>query len=165
MVDGIGMALNSLKSASDLAKALIELRDTAKIGEATIELQGKIAAAQQLALAAQQERAALITEVDELRRTIVQFENWETEKQRYGLTQVGSGAVVYRLKESMENGEPAHQICAHCYQNGEKSILQANTYYPGRSAVLECHRCGSVIYVGGVPQPEHEKMRPKPGGR
>lgn len=148
MVDGIGMALSSLKSASDLAKSLIELRDIAKVSELSIELNGKIAAAQQLALSAQQEQAALIGQIGNLEKQIVEFENWEREKQRYVLHDHGSGTFAYVLKDGMENGEPPHKICANCCQKGEKSILQFQHNSSNGQTCYRCPNCENDFWLG-----------------
>lgn len=158
MVDGISLALGSIKSASEAAKALIELRDTAKIGEATIELQGKIAAAQQLALAAQHEQSALIAQIDDLKKKVVGFESWEREKQRYQLHKVHPGILIYRLKPGMENGETAHEICADCYNKGQKSFLHNLGTSQGLTR-WKCNSCGFSESTGtfSAPQVIHDR--------
>lgn len=149
MVDGIGMALTSLKAASDLGKSLLELRDTAKISATTVELLGKVAAATQLTLAAQAEQAALRTEVEDLKRQIVGFENWNSEKERYELKQLVRGFVAYVVKPSMRRGEPAHAICPNCYERRIKSILQSN----GKTVVYDhawnCPSCKTSFMCQG----------------
>lgn len=160
MVDGIGLALGSLKSASEAAKALIELRDTAKIGQATIELQGKIAAAQQLALAAQQEQAALISQIDDLKKQVVQFEDWEREKQRYEMETLPPGIHMYRLKAGMENGEPPHKICADCYNNRKKSLLHVKSQFKG----VTHWQCNSCVFSEKSGRAEAPDIRRGSGG-
>jgi hypothetical protein len=152
MVDGIGLALTSLKSASDLAKSLLELRDATKIGHVTLELQGKIAAAQQLALAAQQEQAALISKIDELKKTIVEFEDWDREKKRYQMESLPPGILMYRLKEGAENGEPPHKICADCYNKGKKSFLH-NLGSGNGLTHWKCNSCGFSQQTGHFIEP------------
>ncbi len=152
MVDGISLALGSIKSASEAAKALIELRDAAKISEATIELQGKIAAAMQLALAAQQEQAALIAQANDLKKKIVSFENWESEKQRYQMETLPPGIHMYGLKTGMENGEPPHKICADCYNKGQKSLLH-NLGSGNGLTHWKCRMCGFDEHTGELRPP------------
>lgn len=147
MVDGIGLALTSIKSVSETLKALAELRDIAKVSEITIDLQAKIGAAQQLALAAQQEQTALITTIENLKKEIMQFENWEAEKQRYELDSLPPGVMVYRLKVGMENGEPPHKICANCYNKGKKSFLHTRPASHGRT-FMKCDECNDEKLTG-----------------
>jgi hypothetical protein len=42
---------------------------------------------------------------------------------------------------------------------GPISILKSETWDPGRSHVLSCHRCGSALYLAGAKRPEHQKFR------
>ncbi len=143
--------MTSLKGAKDLAESMIGLRDTAAFQGKIIEFQNLVMDAQQRVFAAQEERSALIEEVGELKKQIMRLEDWAAEKQRYVMKGVGYGGsvIVYELKPGMENGEPPHSICANCYQGGEKSILQPETRFPGRTQVSVCHRCGSEIITAG----------------
>jgi NMD protein affecting ribosome stability and mRNA decay len=72
--------------------------------------------------------------------------------------------TAYTLKQGMENGEPAHYLCASCYHEGHKSIMQTETRSPGRCEVMVCHRCGSDLYIRGIRQPEHHAMKRPPRG-
>jgi hypothetical protein len=62
----------------------------------------------------------------------VQLKDWEAEKQRYELHEVGDGAFVYSLKESVKGSQPDPWLCANCYHQGRKSILQR----VGRSSMI-----------------------------
>jgi len=153
MVDGVALALGSIKAAADMTKTLVELRDIAKVREITIELQGKIAAAQTLTLAAQSEQAALVSEIDELKKQIVKFENWEAEKQRYELVRLEPGILMYRLKRGMENGDPSHELCANCYNAGKKSYLHQTGHGNGLT-FWRCHSCGFEESTGRFVEPQ-----------
>jgi hypothetical protein len=147
--------LSALKTAFDIAKGLKDLDDAVRRNAAVIELQEKI-------LAAQQAQAALIEQVGELEKEVTGLKAWDAEKQRYKLTEVRPGMMTYTLKEGMEKGEPAHHLCASCYNEGHKSIMQRETRFPGRHEVLVCHRCGSDLYKSGGRMPEHHAMKRKP---
>jgi hypothetical protein len=97
--------------------------------------------------------------VGALEKEVAHFKAWDTEKQRYKLTELGARFVAYMLKEGMENGEPPHHLCAQCYSDNLKTILQSEDRVPGRCKVLHCHRCGSDLYLSGSPNPEHFKNR------
>ncbi len=116
-IGSIAGGIASLKAAKDIAESLIGLRDTAKFQAAVVELQSKI-------LSAQSDQFALLERVRELEKKMAELEAWEAEKQRYALTDYGAGTFAYALKEEARKGEPPHRICAACYQNGHKSILQ-----------------------------------------
>lgn len=71
----------------------------------------------------------------------------ETEKDRYELKKVATGAFAYVLKESMANGQPPHWICTQCYQNRKKSFLQIATTAPERKVFYKCSVCSSTILL------------------
>ena len=117
--------LSALKTAFDIAKGLKDIDNATNRNAAVIELQEKI-------LSAQSEQAALIEAVGALKGRVAELEAWDADKKRYKLTEVGRGMTTYTLKEGMENGELAHHLCANCYQEGHKSIMQTETRTPGR---------------------------------
>jgi hypothetical protein len=109
--------LSIFKSMMDMAKGLKDVSDAAIRYSTAIELQEKI-------LAAQAQQTALIERISDLEKQVAGFEKWETEKQRYKLTDYGGGTFAYALKPEAAEGEPPHRICAACYQRGHKGILQ-----------------------------------------
>jgi hypothetical protein len=152
MAGEVFAGLSAFKSMYDTAKALKEMNDATIRNGAVIELQEKI-------LSAQAEQAELIETVGKLKSRVAELEAWDADKQRYKLTDLGRGMSVYSLKEGMENGEPPHRLCAACYNEGHKSIMQTETRSPGRCEVMVCDRCGSELYLTGMRDPEHHAMR------
>jgi hypothetical protein len=147
--------LGALKSAFDIAKSLKDIDDAARRNGAVIELQEKI-------LGAQSAQAQLIESVSALEKEMAHLKAWNTDKERYKLTELRPGVTAYSLKEGMENGEPPHHLCASCYQGHHKTILQAATWQPGRCHVLICHDCGWYVYLSGNADPAHKAYFPKP---
>jgi len=85
---------------------------------------------------------ALVERIGELEKQVERFETWEVEKKRYKLTDYGGGTFAYALKPEEAQGEPPHRICAHCYENGHKAVLQFTHKSEGRD-YFECLRCKS----------------------
>jgi hypothetical protein len=81
-------ALTSLNAAKDIAQAMIGLRDTATFQAKLLEFQRKLIDANDAALAAQEERAALLTRVSALEKEVTRLEAWHGEKQNYELKEV-----------------------------------------------------------------------------
>ncbi len=136
-----------LKAAGDTAKGLVNIRDTAKFGDAVIELQTQILAAQQGAFAAQRRETALAQEVSDLKKRIAEFETWETEKEKYELLKLPPGVLVRSLKKDEESAEVLHYICADCYERGQKSYLHSGGQSQGTEH-FTCHTCNSEIIAG-----------------
>jgi hypothetical protein len=137
----------SIRAAVEITKAMKDIHDANMIQTKTFELTREILAAQSYAMEAVATQSALLNRVRELEEEKAKLEAWNTEKTRYQLAEVGHGLTAYALKEGMENREPLHHLCATCYNEGHKSILQTETRDPGRCEVMSCHRCGSDLYV------------------
>lgn len=120
----ISAAIGSLRTAAEIAKGMIGLRDTAIIQGKVIELQSAILAAQSSALAAQSEQFDLINKIRDFEKDIARMKAWDSEKEKYTLKQVQPRSLAYAIKPEAQGSEPAHYICANCYEKGEKRILQ-----------------------------------------
>src|SRR5712671_2866909 len=141
MVDmsALASALASLKAAKDIGEAMIGLRDAAAFQAKLLEFQSKLIDANNAAFAAQDERVALLERVSALEKEIARLSAWEEDKERYELKEVGSGAFAYVLKanEATGTGEPIHWLCANCYQQGKKRLLQTH----GRDMSFQYYQC------------------------
>lgn len=126
MMDTIAGAFSGLKAASEITQGLIALKTDAAVSSKAVELNRVIFDVQQQLFSSQTERTALQSRIRELEAEVMKLENWKNEQQRYELKELAPGTLVYRLKPTMENGEPVHDLCPHCYQKGVKSILQKN---------------------------------------
>jgi hypothetical protein len=140
--------LGAFKTMFDMAKGLKEMNDAAIRNGAVIELQEQI-------LSAQAAQAALIERVRALEAEVASFEKWEADKQKYELKEIRPGVLVYALKKDAGTGEPTHLICAHCYQQRQKSILHTQGLDVGRAELLVCPRCGTEMYSKGHWYKEH----------
>ena len=120
----ITSAVSSLKVAGDIAVGLINLKTMAEVQAKAIELNQKIIAAQHDIFAANAAQTALIERIRELEKQIASMEAWDAQKKRYKLVTPYTGITVYAVQKSMSDGEPPHYICANCYQNGKRSMLQ-----------------------------------------
>lgn len=138
----------SLKTAGDIAKAMIDLRDAQAFQLKAIELTREIMSAQQSALAAQLAQSALIEEVRNLKEQHVRLEAWAAEKQRYELTDHGCGTFTRTMKPSMANGEPPHRICAQCYERGRKGFLQSDGKRIDGREMVRCSLCHAETMLG-----------------
>jgi Zn finger protein HypA/HybF involved in hydrogenase expression len=151
-IGAIAAALSSLKAAKDISQAMVGLGSAAAFQEKRLELQSKILDAQESAFTAQQERTTLLDRVSNLEKELANAKAWEAEKQRYELQSVHAGAFAYSLKPQALGAEPAHWLCAACYDKGQKSVLQrgASSYGSGEWPFI-CPNCKSVIYTNQGP--------------
>jgi hypothetical protein len=131
-------SLGIFKSLYDSAKALKEM----------IELQEKI-------LAARESQTTLIERISELEKEVTALKDWEADKKRYQLTDIGKGVVALALKPSVSNGEPPHCICADCAANGKKSYLQLHISGPHYDQ-YKCNGCGFEVGIDKGNPPESQ---------
>ncbi|MGH7089946.1 MAG: hypothetical protein ACREFQ_13705 [Stellaceae bacterium] len=127
------------KGLTDLAKSLIDLGDTAARKRAGIEFLEKLVAAELAQL-------DLIARVRQLEEEIARMKAWSAEKERYELHRIGSLAFAYLLKPDAQPPEPPHWLCAGCYQQAKKGILQ----FAGlRNSMMlwQCPLCSTPIHV------------------
>ncbi len=147
-------AISATKSAFELAKTILDVRDATKLQAVRFELMG-------LLLEAQQAEAALIGEKQQLAKRVGELEAWDGEKQRYQLAEVGTGVFAYSLKPEAQGAEPDHKLCANCFAQGQKSFLQNEARSPGMSQYLCCQACGTELLIAGFVHPEHRGAKPR----
>lgn len=155
-ISAIAGALSAFKAANDIAQAMVGLRDTAAFQTKLIEFQAKIIEANNSAFAAQEERTTLLKQISDLEKKVTDFEAWETEKQRYVLQAVAPGAFAYVLKPDAQPPEEPHWLCAKCYHERKKMILQKIEH--GRECTWGCPTCRAFILVNYMTLPGHKAV-------
>lgn len=134
-------SLSLFKTMLDMAKGLKDMNDATVRNAAVIELQEHI-------VSAKEAQSTLLDEIRGLKTQMAEMETWEAEKKRYELTDFGGGTFAYRLKETMSGGEPPHRICAHCYEDGHKAILQFRNKSAFQQDIYKCVRCSTQYSFG-----------------
>jgi hypothetical protein len=160
-IPSIAGSLGAIKSAYDIVKGIKDVHDINIVQASISDLQKKILEAQEAALNARAEQLELIEEKRVLNEKLRALEDWQAEKQRYVLEELAPGTFAYTRRTDAVPKEPLHQICASCYNHGQKSILQHEMRAPGRSNVFVCSSCDAAIYVSGMRFPEHGHGKPK----
>lgn len=153
----------SLKNAYDLAKDLTALQVSAEYNSKISQLFADILAAREEALAKQEERAALLSEIRQLKEEAAKREDWLTEKQKYELRRLYPNAVGYLLKPEARGNQPPHALCAQCFESGKKGFLQPDGKLGAR--MMMSHRCSSCGCVAGFQEGAVENAWSKPAGQ
>ena len=161
MVSGTELmgAYQGLKIGLGMLQGLNAAAKEAAINEVKVQLTQHIIEAQQALTAAGMAQADAAEKICALEQQIVQFENWQAERERYELADTGQGSLAYRLKSVVEDGEPPHWLCPHCYEGRKKSIMKHEKLPVGRCDTLVCHPCGLELVVRGV------RLQAAPKGR
>lgn len=134
-------AISSLQTAGQIAKAMSELTASIELKAKVIDLQSTILAAQNSALAAHSDQFAMIERIRNLEKEIANVKAWAEEKKRYKMMPPWGNSilVVYGLKESSKGTDPPHWICAKCYDDGRRTIL--NPKKGSNNMLLHCPTC------------------------
>src|SRR5260370_35297808 len=85
--------------------------------------------------------------------TLFRSKAWGAEKEKYELKNVGRGSFAYVRKKDAQPSEPSHWLCAQCYQNSKKSILQYHHAADYRCHVSDSSPCGEKIRVDSSVSP------------
>ncbi len=133
-------AIGSIKAALEIAKGVSALKSETEINRALIDIQRALLDAQASAFDDRERISELLNENKKLQSDLDRNSDWDQQKSRYQLTQSPLGAYTYDLIPEVADGEPLHRLCAKCFQDGHKSIL--NTISKGRGGEkVNCPTC------------------------
>jgi hypothetical protein len=150
MAGEIFIAITSLRSALDIAKAMVSLRDAETVRAKSIELQGIILKALNESIEAREAYAAQIDRVRALETEVADLKKWDAEKERYELKTVGIGAVAYMLKPEARGSEAPHWLCPTCFAQDKKSFFQGTPATEASHRFYLCRSCKGTI-MGETP--------------
>jgi rubrerythrin len=151
-----GAALGSLKAAKDIVAGIASLKSEVEVNQVKVELQRALIEAFGALSEAQHAQAGKEQELEALRKEIQQLLDWSEERKKYALTAIAGGAFAYMPRSAEATGEPAHWLCASCFDGGRRSIMQPIGSMNG-DATWQCPSCKSKfvthmrnrpIYVG-----------------
>ena len=99
-------------------------------------------------IAGREREARLIHRCEELKNDLARVNDWETEKARHFLRQIGDVASVYMPRPSVDIPDP-YWLCANCFEDRQKSYLQPGTWDAvGRP--WTCPRCSATFTLDYV---------------
>jgi hypothetical protein len=150
-------ALSGIKTAVDMLKGVQALKSESDVNQAIINIQRVLLDAQSSALSDKEKQMELIARIDELERKIAEDHDRQADKKRYKLTEFPTGRFAYVLREGDSSGEPPHKLCAKCFEEGQKSILQVRHKHSGGESV-QCPRCKETIVLSAFPEVKVERV-------
>lgn len=154
-ITAVQSMMSSLKAATDVAKALFDLKTTADVQSKVIEIQSALLSAQSSALAATNAQFELQEKVRTLEAQLKNFDDWNDQKERYSLANPWKGAAqVYALKKERAEGQQPHYLCANCFHARKRVIL--NPTNNNSFVYMVCPSCKGSSATGyrGIGQPK-----------
>ena len=146
MAGEVFAGLSAFKTLLDLAKGLKDIDDAVRRNAAVMELQEKI-------LEAQSAQSTLVERNSELEKEVADLKAWGAEKQNYELKGIEGRSFVYVKKPTVQSSEPAHWLCATCYQHNQKSFMQFFAE-ERREHIYKCPQCEAILRVNWNITPE-----------
>jgi hypothetical protein len=148
----IAAAITGIRSALDVTKAMIGLRDAEAFRAKSIELQALILESLDKAIEAREAYTAQLDEIRALKAEVADLKTWHAEKQRYELKMFGISAMAYMLRPEARGTEIPHWLCPNCFEAGKRSLFQGQpTTMSGRRMYI-CHGCKGTIAGDAAPR-------------
>lgn len=143
MLPEITAAFTGLKMSADAVKTAAKLHNQVEIDLRSSELMDKIWNLNSIMLSLIDRCSMLENEKTELKKKIMNYENWENEASRYELKEIDSGVFVYSLKHQQNPSEPHHFLCEKCFNDKKKSILHRTSDTNDETIDFYCQSCKS----------------------
>ncbi|TVL96656.1 MAG: hypothetical protein CV087_23470 [Candidatus Brocadia sp. WS118] len=134
-------AFTSLKTATEILKAIMALNKNAAINEKIIDLQQIILSLQASASDFHTKYQELVKAKDDIEKKLMDYQNWEVIKSQYKLVQMTSGVFIYVPNENHPSPKPNHYLCTNCYEKMRKSLLQIKKLYGTGYGEYFCPEC------------------------
>jgi DNA-directed RNA polymerase subunit M/transcription elongation factor TFIIS len=145
MLTTLASLISSAHELRLITKAVIDAKTDADVLKTTRELNHAIGNIEQQLLAAQSRYSTVLREKNILKKECLRLKDWSIERKSYAVHKMPAGSFVYRKRLAANEPATSYYLCAHCYEEGIKSILQPTTY--DEYTMLKCHRCQSSIQV------------------
>ena len=140
---------NAARSLFEIAKGVQALKTETAINSAILEIQRLALDTQNSLFEANTAYSERVKEIGDLKQEVMSLKAWDGEAERYELKQYHPGTLTYTLKAVMADGQPVHHLCANCYNERKKSILQAEgNPRSGGYRHYKCSRCETAIPIG-----------------
>jgi hypothetical protein len=148
MIAEIQAGYESAKTLFEVAKGALTLKNEAAINGAILDIQRLALDTQKSLFDANEAYAARLKEIEKLKEQLAALTAWSVDADRYELRRFQPGTLTYVLKVGAQGGEPPHYLCANCYENQRRSILQATSYRELQCRVHRCNCCKAEYPIG-----------------
>jgi hypothetical protein len=147
MINELLLASQSVQALGGLLKAANGLANYNEIVAKVSEVNSKLMQANAVALTSQEKQSSLVSQVHELESQIKALKDWKDEAEKYEVREVSTGVFAFLEIGFAGKLQSAQKLCANCFNQGRKSLLQQQHVEVGRQLSLLCHRCeASVVF-------------------
>jgi hypothetical protein len=124
MTTEIAAFATAVNHVINIGRTIVGTRDELKLNDLKLEFSSALLELNEKQLGVARNLQSTLDANKALEEQLAAYEQWDQESQRYELFQPSRGVFVYNLKSEHANGQPGHWICAACFNDGKKSILQ-----------------------------------------
>ena len=136
-------------------KALMGMVHDAEVTAALIDINQKLIEHQTAHIGLIDEYKRLLDERDALKKELLELKQFKANRDRYVLKRLGSGPMLYVLREAAANGEEPHWLCPDCMQRGVVGFVQRDpddafhATFPGEqgNTHLVCLACKQLFTI------------------
>lgn len=161
MIEMLKVGYDSIKATMDITKGFAALKTENAVNQAIFEINRNLLDVQRSLMDAERMHAADAHRIAQLEKQIAESEDWNSDKQRYELKAIDSGAFAYMHKPGMDGGEPPVWLCQTCFEKGHKSPLQFRAQDQGTGGVSHrgthsrwgCNLCKAEVVVNYTRKP------------
>lgn len=143
-IGSMAAAMASMKTATDIATALLGFKTDAAVQSKAVELTGALLQVQQQLLGAQVEQMKLIKQIDQLEAKLREAQKQDELVHQYQLHRFETGQNAYVLRPEFRNGEQSSYVCSLCF---EKDRCAITLHTNGDNEHLFCPSCRMCIRI------------------
>ena len=134
----------SVKAAYDIAKGINSLNTTVERNEAVSRVLEILLSVQSDALLMKEKHSILLSEINDLKKKIAEFEKWSEIESHYELKHLAPGVPVYAYQKTDKATQPPHLLCANCFSKKQMGhYVQSEMTYNGTH--YKCLNCDKEI--------------------
>lgn len=144
----IAGGFSALKHATELVKSLIDIRDRQLLRDRSSEILDKLYEARMRMIDTQTAYTSMQTAYAEaverirgLEEQLRQCVETNHHLEQYEMQDIGHGTLAYVPKPASDAAAYPHALCANCYGQRRKSVLQATGEVVLRQAIAVCPAC------------------------
>lgn len=140
--------IGGINGSIEIVKAVQGVKDSVEANDAVLKLQGDLITLQGKVFILHELHSQTLQENSDLKDKVREFEDWATQAENYELRDFGGHTFAYALKTEVDTAEPDHYLCATCYQERKKSILQFSFQTNSGQDKYHCNICGNSTLLG-----------------
>jgi DNA-directed RNA polymerase subunit RPC12/RpoP len=141
-------AFTSLKTATDIVKTLLALREATQFNSQLADLLSAVVEARLQTLAIHESHTSISSRVKELEDEIERLKSWKADAGTYEAMEVASGLFAYVSNDNLQTMQSAQKLCSNCFHKQVKSFLQQASE-DHRTRSLSCQSCKSKVVFRG----------------